>query len=128
MATGHETVKIKGMPGMPERAFDIDRGLASLIALVWELGLGTEHCCQEARPGEARIVFSDTGSLVDFLFVAQCGHPELETWDESACHEDGLRYLCANLLAYFPVSHIPAIEARFRKAIEGRAAEEGGTS
>jgi hypothetical protein len=66
----HRTVKVV-CPLEDDRRIPIDVLLAPLMAQVWELGITTRFCCQEAWPRLAMIDFVSVYDVREFLGVAQ---------------------------------------------------------
>jgi hypothetical protein len=112
----HPTVKVMLVPAY---RVDIDVKLAPLIRQLWNVGIHTNQCCQEERPGLASIEFSGTEQVELFLDVAQRNYKvELEHWDEG---EDGEHSFRARLLVLFPTKHIPQLVKAFIEYAEREA-------
>jgi len=109
----HKTVKVA------RSKVDIDEKLAPLIRLVWDVGIDTNQCCQEARPREACIEFHSSADVEQFLFVAQRDYkPELEVWDEADHHDDELSHIRVRLLVYFPTKDISSLVNAFEQVTQ----------
>lgn len=124
----HETVKVR-CPFDDGKTVKIDAKLAPLIRQIWRLGIRTNQCCQEARPGLAQIEFATADDAADFLSVAQRDYPPtLETWDEG---EGGVLAPRIRLAINFSAADVPflvqrfAEEARRLRREERRPAAEG---
>lgn len=62
----HETVELK----RSGRTFNIDKGIAPLIELIWKFDLWTLNSCQENRPGIAWIQFAHVQDAETFMALA----------------------------------------------------------
>jgi hypothetical protein len=99
----HETVPVQHGKVL----IDIDAALAPLIRVLWDRGIDTYQCCQEARPGEACIQFPGTNEVEEFLYLAKARYKvELEVVDES---RDGEHRIGVSLLVYFPPEDVPRL-------------------
>jgi hypothetical protein len=82
----------------------IDRGIALLIAALWDAGIDTSSCCQEAFPGMAAIDFLRLSDMEE-CYTALASRREddhiFHAWQWQLWADGGIR-----AALYFPCSHI----------------------
>jgi hypothetical protein len=77
--TTHRQVTIR----VDDLTAEVDEGMADLVAACWRAGIDTSECCEETRPGLARLSLLSLDDMESFFDAVSSPEDEEELFDGS---------------------------------------------